>query len=279
MIVDFSKLFLILITLELISPAFSFVESTKDTPKICNYDGETISIASEELSDNKKIAEFLINDFTVFETLNQSVSAKLTITNPKKNLNTSKDIKFPSFSNCAKPFFRVATIEKKIDRLISTNGWLSGDARGVMGTGLSSEHPVEERIIQYVGIKGGYNGVVEFPKNSTIIGVLEDPIRALSVGYHTGWTSDPNKYMRLDEIELGECAQNKECQKIKPINTTQIFETDKEKRLEKKLPIRIARYSVEGEWAVENKIPNSCIVATYRIKRQKVDKIKYSGSY
>jgi len=120
---------------------------------------------------------------------------------------------------------------------------------------------------------------LEFPKNSTIIGVLEDPIRALSVGYHTGWTNNPSKYMRMDEIEVGEYAKRKACQSIVATNTTKVFEEDKVKREEEGLSAREPRYSVIREWAIKTKTPNECVAATYRIEYQKVDKEIYSDSH
>jgi hypothetical protein len=250
--------------------------STADSVK-CESD-ESSPLSLDKMDNTAKLTKYLVNDFTVYNTVAEAIESKLKVIKAKREIATTKGIEFPSYSLCSKTYFRVATVLREVDEIITNKGWLSGSARGLSGTGLPIEADINERIIEYVGIKGGYNGVLKFPKNSTIIGVLEDPIRTLSVGYHTGWTRDSDKYMRMDEIEIGKCAKKKICQKIKAHNTTNIFKDDEIKRKKAGLSVRTPRYSVAGEWAIQNKIPSDCVVATYRIKYQKVDKKFYSGS-
>lgn len=198
---------------------------------------------------------------------------------PNRVIKTSLESlpEFPSYSDCEKTFFRVATVPKKIDGLIVANGWESGWVRrqkevmALKGSvspsdfdALPPEAPIEERIIEYVRVKGVPS---KFPKNSTIVGVLADPIRTLSVGYHTGFDSGvQGNAMRMDEIEVGACARAPECKKLTAYDSSKVFA---DKGLE-------PRYSTEGEHAIDTLIPPACVVATYRIKFQKVDNKCYS---
>jgi len=218
---------------------------------------------------------------TIYPSIQDGIKAKVVIREPKKYINTDDNgvQEFPSYSNCKKSFFRVATIDGKTDQLISNEGWKSGWVRrqdelkkadkipsNIMFDAISPAEPIEDRIIQYVRVK---NKPSKFPKHSSIVGLLENPIRALSVGYHTGYNNGiAGGHMRLDEIELGPCAKAPECQAIIPTNTTEVFQ---KKKLE-------PRYSTAGEWAVSLHIPPNCSVAVYRIKFGKVNDTCYSDS-
>lgn len=217
----------------------------------------------------------------VFPTLSEAVQCKSAAKSPIKFIETDdkKYPKFPSYSHCKQSFFRVATINKEIDAIISKDGWKSGwvrreDELKSKGLAISPadfdalppETSFEDRIIQYVRVKGKPS---QFPKHSTVVGLLENPIRALSVGYHTGYNAGiAGDHMRLDEIEVGECAAAPACQKIKILDSTKVFEQRNLK----------PRYSTEGEWAADMHIPKECIVATYRIRFQKVDEKCYSDA-
>lgn len=217
-----------------------------------------------------------IVDAQIYESIDEAVNAQRKLKKPVREFMTADKKKFPSYSKCEKTFFRVVTVNGDTDKSIKELGWKSGYDRNEAGTGLPPSAPFAERIIQYVGIKGEKK---PFPRNSTIIGVMEDPIRTLSVGWHTGYTTDPEKYMRMDEIEMGKCAAAVECKNIPMSDSTKIFDEDNKKRQAQGLPPRSPRYSTEGEWAVDRNIPSTCVKATYRVKYQKVDGVNYSGSY
>lgn len=234
--------------------------------------------------DEDKLSAFIVkNPESVFNTLQESVDANTKVKRPSKFIETGfKAIpQFPSFSDCKLSFFRVATIDKKIDGIISDEGWKSGWSRREdelkrngqkisddLFDGLPKSHPMEERVVEYVRVKGVPS---TFPKNSTIVGVLENPIRTLSVGYHTGYNQGytGENHMRMDEIEVGPCAKARECQALTPYDSSKVF-------ADKNLT---PRYSTEGEWAIDTQIPSACIVATYRIKFQKVDDTCYSDTH
>jgi hypothetical protein len=98
---------------------------------------------------------------------------------------------------------------------------------------------------------------------------LENPIRTMSVGYHTGYDNGAKgDHMRMDEIEVGPCAKSPECKALNAVDSTKVF---KDRGL-------TPRYSTEGEWAIDSQIPSSCIVATYRTRFYKVDDTYYSDS-
>ena len=100
-------------------------------------------------------------------------------------------------------------------------------------------------------------------------GYIENPIRTLSVGYHTGYDNGiKGDHMLLNEIEVGACAKYPECQKLQAVDSTEVF---KKKGL-------VPRYSTEGEYALEMHVPKACVVATYRIKFGKVDDKCYSDT-
>lgn len=215
----------------------------------------------------------------VWPTLDGAIEENLKGRAPAKHIPTQhpKFSKFPSFSKCERSFFRTATISKDVDNTISDKGWMSGwqrkteslkaaglPVRDAEFDALPKTAQFEDRVIQYVRIK---NKPSTFPKDSSVVGVLEDPIRTLSVGYHTGYDAGKSgKYMRMDEIEVGPCAQAEVCKKIKAYDTSAIF---KSRNL-------TPRYSTEGEWAIEDAVPKECVVATYRIKFQKIDSVCYS---
>ena len=226
--------------------------------------------------------ELVISPSTVFPTLNEAVAAQASIRQPLRSIPTGLTglEQFPSFSRCERSFFRVATINATVDGIISRDGWKSGWVRrteelAATGTPPGTESydalpptaSMEDRIVQYVRVAGVPS---EFPKNSSIVGVLENPIRALSVGYHTGMNAAVGgNHMRLDEIEVGPCAQAPECQRMAPVDSSAVF------RARNLTP----RYSTEGEWALDTHVPASCIVATYRINFQKVDDVCYSDTH
>lgn len=230
----------------------------------------------------KEILKLTGDPETVFGTLQEAIEARAKSAKPVKSIVTDdkETPSFPSYSKCEKSFFRVATINKAIDEKITNDGWKSGWARrmdeikekgqkpeDVSFDALPPTVPFEERIVQYVRVK---NVPSEFPKHSTVIGVLENPVRTLSVGYHTGYNSGVSgNYMRMDEIEIGPCAESPKCKAIAVLNSTEVFS---KKGLK-------PRYSTEGEWAVENEIPPECVVATYRLRFQKVDDKCYSDTH
>lgn len=237
---------------------------------------------ADALADLTPIFKVINNDAgTVHETLDKAIEAKTSQYKPIKMIPTGHPgIKeFPSYSACEKSFFRVATVPKKIDQFITQDGWKSGwirrkeeleasgqDVVNSKFDALAPSTSFEDRIVQYVRVKDKKSN---FPKHSSVVGVLENPIRTLSVGYHTGYNEGiAGSPMRMDEIEVGPCATAPECQKIVPYSSEKVF---KDKAL-------TPRYSVEGEWAIENQIPPACVVATYRIKFQKVDDVCYSDA-
>lgn len=247
----------------------------------------TLSAFAQEICetpDVDKLSAFILkNPESVFATLQESIDANSKVKKPKKFIETGyKNIpQFPSYSDCKLSFFRVATIDKKIDGIISEEGWKSGWSRredelkkngqpikDEFFDGLPKSHSMEERILEYVRIKGVPS---TFPKNSSVVGVLENPIRTLSVGYHTGYNQgfSGDNHMRMDEIEVGDCARTPECKDLKAYDSSKVF-------ADKGLT---PRYSTEGEWAIDTQIPSSCIVATYRIKFQKVDDTCYSDTH
>ncbi len=194
--------------------------------------------------------------------------------------------RFPSYSKCEKSFFRVATVSEAIDQLITQDGWKSGWVRRedeLRRTGttegeladsrqqdsplfdaLPLNHPFDDRIIEYVRVK---NRHTEFPKHSSVVGVLENPIRTLSVGYHTGYNQGiSGDHMRLDEIEVGPCAKVPECRALKAVDSTKVFQ---DRHL-------TPRFPTDGEWAIDTQIPSACVVATYRIQFGKIDNKCYS---
>ncbi len=218
---------------------------------------------------------------TVHSNLQQAIKAQTTVRKPIKMISTGDKnfSQFPSYSSCPKSFFRVATINKSVDEIITKDGWKSGWQRRkeelkAQGKGeppnsfdaLPPTVPFEDRVIEYVRVK---NKPSNFPKHSSVVGVLENPIRTLSVAYHTGYDNGiKGDHMHLDEIEVGPCAQLPECQKLVALDSTEVF---KKKNL-------VPRYSTEGEYAVEMHIPRFCVVATYRIKFGKVDDKCYSDA-
>lgn len=218
----------------------------------------------------------------VFPNLQAAIEAKLLARAPVRMLTTGNPQvpSFPSYSQCERTFFRVAVVPAAIDRAISAQGWQSGWVRREqelrrqgqenpaphLFDGLPPSAPMEDRIIQYVRVKNR-NG--QFPKHSSVVGVLESPIRALSVTYHTGYNEGMRGLpMRLDEIELGPCAKAPQCRSVTPVDSSAVF------RARNLQP----RYSTEGEWGVDREIPPACVVATYRINFQKVDTACYSDS-
>lgn len=240
-------------------------------------------LGAEEFAEGaqKTFEALLGSPDTIFPTLRAAIEAKAVAKKPVRTISTgdANYPEFPSYSRCEKTFFRVATINKTVDGIITEEGWKSGwvrreDELKKAGKALSShlfdayspDVPIEDRIIQYVRVKGVPSN---FPKHSTIVGVLENPIRTLSVGYHTGYDSGiSGNHMRMDEIEVGECAEAPECKSIKPVDSSAVFA---ERNLK-------PRYSTEGEWAIDMHVPRSCVVATYRIKFQKVDETCYSDA-
>lgn len=228
--------------------------------------GEAITKAVEE------------DPLPVFASINEAVAERVKKGPPEKQIAAHGNVQFPSFSSCPKTYFRVVTITKDVDKILMKDGWKSGWERGESGNALPPSSPLSERVIQYVGVKGEK---LPFPRNSTIVGIMEDPVRTLSVGWHTGYNQghESGNYMRMDEIELGACAKAPECQNIKPVDSSEIFKSDAEARAQAGKKIRTPRYSTEGEWAVEQSIPASCVVSSYRILYQKVDNVHYSGSY
>jgi hypothetical protein len=241
------------------------------------------SFAQEECAtpDVKLAALVLKNSDSIFATLDEAIEANTKVNRPLKFIDTldSKHPKFPSYSACKLSFFRVATIDKTVDGIINQDGWKSGWSRREdelkknnlpitedKFDALPKSSPMEDRIVEYVRVK---NVPSTFPKNSTVVGVLENPIRTFSVGYHTGYNQGmAGNHMRMDEIEVGPCARAPECQRLKAYDSSKVFA---DKKLE-------PRYSTEGEWAVDTQIPSACVVATYRIKFQKVDEKCYSDA-
>ena len=218
-----------------------------------------------------------ITDTQVYSTLDEAVAAEKTLHKPKHEFTTLDKKNFPSYSDCERSFFRVVTVDVDREKTINTEGWKSGYDRGESGNAMPPTVPFSERIIQYVGVKGEKK---PFPRNSTIVGVMEDPVRTLSVGWHTGYTTDPNKYMRMDEIEIGSCAQATECKTVQFADSSKVFEEESKKAEANGKMARTPRYSTEGEWAVDRFVPPTCIKATYRVKYQKInDGSSYSGSY
>lgn len=223
----------------------------------------------------------VLSEVKIYPTLAEAVKAQTDIKKPVKMVATG-DVKipqFPSYSECPKSFFRVATVNQEVDKIISAEGWKSGWQRRkeqlkAQGKGeppgsfdaLPPTVSFEDRIVQYVRVK---NKPSNFPKHSSVVGVLENPIRTLSVAYHTGYDAGlRGDHMHMDEIEVGACAKLPECQKLTAVDSTDVF---KKKNL-------VPRYSTEGEYAVEMYIPKSCVVATYRIKFGKVDDKCYSDA-
>lgn len=218
----------------------------------------------------------------VFPSLKEAIAAHGKIKKPIRHIETGdKNFpQFPSYSQCPKSFFRVATVNPQVDGFITQDGWKSGWARRKeelknLGKGepsgsfdaLSPAKPFEERIIEYVRVKDKPS---KFPKHSSVVGVLENPIRTLSVGYHTGYDNGiRGDHMLLTEIEVGPCAEQPECQKLTAVDSSEVF---KRRGL-------TPRYSTEGEYAVEMHIPKACVVASYRIKFGKVDDKCYSDTH
>lgn len=237
---------------------------------------ETPAVPATPLYDS-----LLASPDTVFPDLQAAVAAKLAARAPTKYIETGDKSmpRFPSYSSCTRTFFRVATIDKEVDQRISEEGWKSGwirkeeqlnrlklDPKAVHFEALDPNEPLEDRIIQYVRIKGVPS---QFPKDSSIVGVLENPIRTLSVGYHTGFDAGvKGHHMRMDEIELGPCAKAPVCKTLKALDTTAVFAARK----------LTPRYSTEGEWAVDRQIPRECLIATYRIRFQKAGDQCYSDA-
>lgn len=228
------------------------------------------------------IVEAYVNDAdTIFPNIQEAISVQEKIKKTARYIATNDETtpQFPSFSACKPSFFRVATVDKEADKIISTEGWKSGWVRreeelekagkpveNNQFDALPKSASFEDRIVQYVGVK---DVLLEFPKHSSVVGVLENPIRSLSVGYHTGYNNGMKGYhMHLDEIEVGPCARAPECKKLTAVNTSEVFS---KRGL-------TSRFSTEGEWAIEGQIPKACITATYRIKFGKVDKKCYSDA-
>jgi len=225
--------------------------------------------------------KFLATPSAVFPTLKDAIDAQKLLHEPVKQIPTGNATypEFPSYSACEKSFFRVATINETVDGIISNEGWKSGwvrradelkrNGQPVDATSFDALPPttsLADRVVEYVRVK---NRPSQFPKHSSVVGVLENPIRTLSVGYHTGFNSNvPGNHMRMDEIEVGPCAKAPECQSLTALNSTQVFA---DRKLE-------PRYSTEGEYAVDSVIPPACIVATYRLTFQKVDTVCYSDA-
>lgn len=217
----------------------------------------------------------------IFPNLKEALQAHSSLRKPNRLIETGdKNFpQFPSFSECPKTFFRVATVSPKIDGFITADGWKSGWLRRkeelkTAGKGeppgsfdaLPPTAPFEDRVVEYVRVK---NKPAAFPKHSSVVGVLENPIRTLSVGYHTGYDNGiKGDHMLLNEIEVGACAKYPECQKLQAVDSTEVF---KKKGL-------VPRYSTDGEYALEMHVPKACIVATYRIKFGKVDDKCYSDT-
>lgn len=254
-----------------------FAGATEPRPEDCPPKSSELKALQQKAE--KILGALLGNPNTIFANLPEAIAAKAAVKAPVKMLKVDgKDISnFPSYSSCPRPFFRVATIPKEVDASIEKLGWKSGwdrreaelkksgqPSKSWTYDALPASEPFDERIIQYVRVAGKHS---PFPKHSTVVGVLEDPIRTLSVGYHTGYDAGiGGSHMRMDEIEVGECAEAPACKKLKAVNTTEVF-TSRD---------LIPRFSTEGEWAVDGSIPKECIVATYRIQFQKVDEKCYS---
>jgi hypothetical protein len=246
--------------------------------------GEEIVLPKSEgevKSFNGITEKLLKKSTTLFKTLELAIETQVALRKPISFIETGfKGIpSFPSFSECDQTFFRVATVADKIDDIITNDGWKSGyirrkeelEAQGKKPTPFSFDAlpptaPMEERIIEYVRIK---NVKSQFPKHSSIVGLLENPIRTMSVGYHTGYDNgEKGDHLRMDEIEIGSCAKAPECKTITPIDSDKVF---KDRGL-------TPRYDTTGEWAVDSYIPASCVVATYRTRFYKVDDVYYSDS-
>src|SRR5690606_33071847 len=103
-----------------------------------------------------------------FDTLPEAVKAHTQFKRPLKFIRTSLPNlpKFPSYSSCDRSFFRVATINKNIDEIISNEGWKSGRLRkmdeiqkngnhvdSTNFTALPPSSPIEDRIVEYVRVK------------------------------------------------------------------------------------------------------------------------------
>ena len=258
----------------------SFSLSVYAEGEICEEKSDLANL-EEDLKSILETIKSPAGPSTIFPDLKEAIDAQVNFKTPVKHIETGDDQfpNFPSYSQCKKSFFRVATINPEVDQKITEEGWKSGWARKAdilkkdgremdssLYDALPLSEPFEKRIIEYVRVKDRPS---QFPKDSSVIGVLENPIRTLSVGYHTGYNNGMNgDHMRMDEIEVGECASAPECKTITPVDTQDLFN---KKGLK-------PRYSVEGEWAVENHIPKSCVVATYRIKFGKVDNKCYSDA-
>lgn len=251
------------------------VQAAESCPK--TFTGTDLAGATD------KLLESVMTDCgSVFPTLREAIDAQAKYKKPLRYIKTGdKNFpEFPSYSQCDKSFFRVATVSQSVDKAISADGWKSGWMRREeelkasgkekdksQFDGLPPTASFEDRIIEYVRVK---NKPSEFPKHSSVVGVLENPIRTLSVGYHTGYNAGMRgDHMHMDEVEVGACAKSPECQKIKAHDSTVAF---KSRGL-------TPRYSTEGEHAIEMHIPKSCVVATYRIKFAKVDDKCYSDKW
>lgn len=245
---------------------------------------ESPHAGAKKSEDNVKemLAALLGSPDTVFPKLKDAIAAKAAVKAPVKMIETGDKAipQFPSYSACDRSFFRVATIPRNVDQTIADEGWKSGwvrreDDLKKQGQPISDAEfdalpptaSFEDRIIEYVRVKDVPS---TFPKHSSVVGVLASPIRALSVAYHTGYNEGRRgNHMRMDEIEVGECASHPACKSITPADSTAVF-------AKRGLT---PRYSTESEWAIDKHVPKECIVATYRIKFQKVDDKCYSDTH
>lgn len=194
------------------------------------------------------------DDLKVYDTF-AAAALSNSIKKPPLEWQNFKGEKFPVYSKAKIRFFRGATISQDIDKKITEDGWKSGYDRGIRGNALPPDAPLEDRIIEFVGVKPKYGKGAPFPRDASVVGVLEDPFVTLKVLWHTSWTNDPTKYVRIDELEIGPGAKDENCANVKMMDATKVFESRG----------LTPRFSTEGEWEVDREVPSNCIVATYRL--------------
>ena len=174
-----------------------------------------------------------------------------------RNLITSL---IPSGFHC----YRVLAVNELEDRQILQNGFLSGLLRQTSFPCLSelrSDSPIQFRVMEYV------NGINTFddslysdtlsikffeksprPGNSNIIGVYQNPLKAMAVGASAGVfqiLSDARRYLNLYEID---------CRNLQLCSVQAIFESSG----------LIPRFPVKGEFIVEGIIPPQAIKRIFR---------------
>jgi hypothetical protein len=196
----------------------------------------------------------------VNKTLQEAITAKTaSLGEPKGFLTTQDGSMFPLFNDEAGKLhtFRAIVVDRATDQVIARVGFESGWARmgatvpaGKSSTELAPDAPVEQRVVEFVGVVPVSGDAKYYPVNANVVGTSQEPffIVHTAIGTAGALAKNPGTFLAIWELAL-------DTAKYQIIDVSQYFRQHE----------LTAKFPTVGEEDIGGSLAPETIVTEYRV--------------